>query len=61
MGYLFYHPIEQKSFISKHATFMEKEFILERGSEKKIKLGEVLNLQIEAQDISQLEVSIDEV
>ena len=40
---------------------MKKEFILKYGSGKKIKLGEVQDLQIKAQDIPQLEVSIDEV
>ena len=41
IGYLFYHPIEHKVFVSKYATFMEKEFILERDSGKKIEFGEV--------------------
>ena len=41
IGYLFYHPTEHKVFVSKYATFMEKEFILERGNGKKIELVEV--------------------
>ena len=41
IGYLFYHPTEQKVFVSRHATFMEKEFILERGSRRNIKLSKV--------------------
>ena len=47
IGCLFYHPTEQKVFVSKHATFIEKEFILKRGSGKKIKLGEVQDLQMQ--------------
>ena len=27
-GYLFYHSTEQKVFVSRHATFLENEFIL---------------------------------
>ena len=59
--YLFYHPTEHKVFVSKYATFMEKEFILERGSGKKIKLGEVQDLQMQAQDDPQSKISINEV
>ena len=40
---------------------MRKKIILEGGSRRKIELDEVQDLQIDAQDISQLEVSIDEV
>ena len=46
MRYLFYHPTEQEIFVSKHTTFMEKEFILERDSGRKIELGEVQDLQM---------------
>ena len=34
--YYFYHSTEQKNFISRHVTFMEKEFILEGDSKRKI-------------------------
>ena len=61
MGYLFYHLTEQKIFVSKHATFIKKEFILERGSGKKIEHGEVQDLQIEAQGNPQPEVPINKV
>ena len=44
IGYLFYHPTKHKVFVSKYATFMKKEFILERGSGKKIELREVQDL-----------------
>ena len=53
IGYLFYHPTKQKVFLSKYAIFMKKEFILERDSAKKIELGEVQDLQMQAQDDSQ--------
>jgi len=39
--YYFYHPIGQKMFVSKNATFLEKEFILEMSNERKIKLEKV--------------------
>ena len=58
IGYLFYHPTEHKVFVCKYATFMEKEFILERGSGKKIELGEVQDLQMQAQDDPQPKISI---
>ena len=46
-GYLFYHPTEQKIFVSRHATFLEKEFILEKGNGRTIELGEVQETQID--------------
>ena len=46
-GYQFYHPTEQKVFVSRHATFLEKEFILERENDRTIELGEVQETQIE--------------
>jgi len=36
--YYFYHPVEQKIFVSKHAIFLEKEFVLERSSGGKLNL-----------------------
>ena len=44
MEYYFDHSTEQKIFISRHTTFMEKEFILGGGSGRKIKLDEVQDL-----------------
>ena len=41
IGYLFYHPTEQKVFFSRHAIFLEKEFILQKGSERNIEFEEV--------------------
>ena len=61
IGYLFYHLIEHKVFVSKYATFMEKEFILERGSGKKFELEEVQDLQMQSQDDPQPKISINKV
>ena len=41
MGYYFYHLLEQKVFVSKHAIFLEKEFLQRKDSESKIELEEV--------------------
>ena len=46
IGYLFYYPTEHKVFVSKYATYMEKKFILERSSGKKIELREIQDLQM---------------
>ena len=40
---------------------MKKKFILERGSGKKIEFGEVQDLQMQAQDDLQLEISINKI
>ena len=68
MGYLFYHPTKQKIFISRHDTFMEKEFILERSGGRNIELIKVQDLQtnpkismIESQEDPQSEIPSDEV
>ena len=67
-GYYFYHPIEQKIFISRHTTFLKNEFIQEGGSGRNIELTEVHDLQINPeisvirlQEDPQSEVSKDEV
>ena len=46
-GYQFYHLTEQKVFVSRHATFLEKEYILEKENGKTIELEEVQETQIE--------------
>ena len=46
-GYQFYHPTEQKVIVSRHATFLEKEFILEKRNDRTIERGEVQETQIE--------------
>ena len=40
-GNYFYNPSEQKVFVSKHATFLEKEFLQKESSGSKIELDEV--------------------
>ena len=40
-GYYFYNLIEQKMFVSRHATFLEKEFLQKESSGSKIELDEV--------------------
>ena len=47
IGYQFYHPTEQKIFVSRHATFLEEEFILQKDSGRSIELGEVQDEQID--------------
>ena len=44
-GYYFYNPNEQKVFVSIHATFLEREFILEIASGSQIELDEVCEPQ----------------
>ncbi|KAL2480297.1 Retrotransposon protein [Abeliophyllum distichum] len=39
--YYFYNPIEMKVIISKHAIFLEKEFILREASGSKVDLEEI--------------------
>ncbi|WRX12996.1 Integrase [Theobroma cacao] len=45
--YYFYNPIEQKVFVSRHATFLEKVLLNERASGSKVVLEEVRDLQID--------------
>ena len=40
-GYYFYNLNEQKVFVSRHAIFLEREFILEMASGSQIELDEV--------------------
>ena len=44
-GYYFYNPMEQKVFVSRHATFLEKEFLQTESSESKIEFKEVQDPQ----------------
>ncbi|KAJ8749917.1 hypothetical protein K2173_013832 [Erythroxylum novogranatense] len=39
-GYQFYHPLEQKVFVSRHAIFLEREFILKECSGSNVELRE---------------------
>ena len=45
-GYYFYNPSEQKVFVSKYATFLEKEFLLTESSGSEFELNEVQDPQI---------------
>ena len=49
-GYYFYNPSEQKVFVSKHATFLEKEFLQKESSGSKIELDEVQDPQMETDE-----------
>jgi len=41
IGYYFYQINEQKVCVFTHIIFLEKEFVLERSTERKIKLEKV--------------------
>ena len=47
IGYYFYHTLEKKVFVSKHAIFLEKEFLLKEDSGSKIELDEVHDPQMD--------------
>ena len=47
MGYYFYNSLEQKVFVSKHAVFLEKEFLLSGDSGSKVDLEEVQETNID--------------
>ena len=46
-GYYFYNPSEQKVFVSKHATILEKEFLQKESCGSKIELDEVHDPQMD--------------
>jgi hypothetical protein len=46
LGYYFYNPTENKVFVSRHATFLEKEFLLKEASGSSIDLEEIQEPQI---------------
>ena len=46
-GYYFYHTLEQKVFVSKHAVFLEKGFLLKEDSGSKVELDEVHDPQMD--------------
>ena len=41
IGYQFFNTLEQSLFVSKHAIFLEKEFLLREDSRSKVELGKV--------------------
>ena len=49
-GYYFYHLSEQKVFVSRHATFLEKEFLQTESSGNEIELREVQDPQMEEKE-----------
>ena len=49
-GYYFYNHSKQKVFVSKQATFLEKEFLLKESSGSEIELNDVQDPQIEADE-----------
>ena len=61
IGCCFYNPTQQRVFVSRHAMFLEKEFI-QGGSGTSVELEEVQNLQSiqDSPDGSQPDVSIVE-
>ncbi|KAJ8755827.1 hypothetical protein K2173_024372 [Erythroxylum novogranatense] len=56
MGYQFYLAEEQKVFVSKHAVFLEKEFLLQEDSGSKIELEEVQDARTDADQLAQLKL-----
>ena len=54
-GYYFYNPLEQKVFVSKHAVFLEKEFLSKEASGSKFELSEVEDAQTNEQQLIQPE------
>ena len=48
--YYFYNPTEQKMFVSRHVTFLEKEFLQKESSGSEIELNEVQDPQMEAEE-----------
>ena len=59
-GYYFYNPLEQKVIVSRHAIFLEKEFILERSSRSKVELEEIQVPQTDQQLEPELMSHVDE-
>ena len=62
VGYLFYNATEQKIIVSRHATFLEQEFIQERSSDSSLELCEEQNQQTDelSNDIPQPDVLVDQ-
>ncbi|XP_071727618.1 uncharacterized protein [Rutidosis leptorrhynchoides] len=51
MGYYFYNPTENKVFVSRHATFLEKEFLLNKASGSNVELEEIQEPQYITPDV----------
>ena len=57
-GYQFYNASEQRLFVSKHAIFLEKEFLLREDSGSKVELCEVQDALTDTSHLTELEVVI---
>ena len=44
IGFYFYHPTQQKVFVGRHVSFLEKEFNQKGDSERTVELEKVLDL-----------------
>ena len=58
IGYQFYISLEQRLFVSKHAVFLEKEFLLREHSGSKVKLIEVQDALIDVSHLTEPEAII---
>ena len=57
-GYQFYNTLEQRLFVSKHAIFLEKEFLLREDNGSKVKLSEVQDALTDASHLTEPEAVI---
>ena len=57
-GYQFYNTLEQRLFVSKHAIFLEKEFLLREDNWSKVELGEVQNALTDTSHLTEPEFVI---
>ena len=58
MGYQFYNTLEQRLLVSKHAIFLEKEFLLREDSGSKVELSEVQDALTDASHLTEPEAVI---
>ena len=58
MRYQFYNTLEQRLFVSKHAVFLEKEFLLREDSRSKVELSEVQDALTGASHLTEPEAVI---
>ena len=57
-GYQFYNTLEQRLFVSKHAVFLEREFLLRKDSGSKVELNEVQDALTDASHLTKPEAVI---
>ena len=58
MGYQFYNTLEQRLLVSKHAIFLEKEFLLREDNGSKVELYEVQDALTDASHLDEPEAVI---